>query len=439
MLIQGLPDILKPPPTALLNGLDVTQTLSEDETLANYAWLASVIPLSVVDKIEVELTGSPDWLVGLRIFKLYAVPYELEMPMIMSAFGMDPAESVAFLDEIMDRSGVMYELLKKPNIESRDIIQAYADKHGWTDDFIASVGRISLDDYQAWVSESQASPSEPPFAGGITVPSDLGQRSIGGKVEWYRRQRESFTDLQVRMAVERFVGPQTDEDWNGLKYLSNIPPYIITSSPTKKAAIYRSLLQRFDDVEIRRMVSLVIGPQSESDWDALVALASRTPALPQRVVEVVAAPAPAPAVSITSSSAVTSVVVSPSKPDAVPSAVTSMVTSPVTVVTPTVVDTTARNDGVSVPLRLDESSMAAKVDWYKAQRAAGFSDVEIRAAVERVFGAQLQSDWTVLVNAAMNVTGSVQTGTQTDTQSGTAGPGAGALLAIAAAALAYLS
>ena len=432
MLIQGTPDILKPPRTALLSGLDITNDLPDDESLVNYAWLASIIPLSVVDKIEIELTGSPDWLVGLRIFKLYAVPYELEMPMIMTAFGMDPAESVTFLDEIMDRGGVMYELLKKPNIESRNMIQTYADKHGWTDEFIASVGRISVENYRAWVSESQASPSEPPFAGGITVPSDLGQRSIGGKVEWYRKQRESFTDLQVKMAVERFVGPQTDEDWYALKYLSNIPPYIITSSPGKKAAIYRSLLQRFTDDEIRRMVSLVIGPQSNSDWGALIALASRTPVLPHRVVNVVAAPVASPAPPTAAPAPPVIWVASPAPPTAAPVPPVIVVnlddfeaTLPSEVKTetravPVVVDDSQSGAPamIQLPANLGTMTEAQKIAWYRATLAAGNTDAAIRSAVEATYGRQSDSSWTYLRAKAA----------QTD---GAAG-GAGLLLAAAA-------
>jgi hypothetical protein len=77
---------------------------------------------------------------------------------------------------------------------------------------------------------------------------------------------------------------------------------------------------------------------------------------------------------------------------------------------------------LNVPNDLTQRTEAQKIAWYRAALAAGFSNEEIRAAVEAKFGRVSDTDWTYLRAKAAQTA-----------QAATAGGGAGLLIAAAAA------
>ena len=99
-------------------------------------------------------------------------------------------------------------------------------------------------------------------------------------------------------------------------------------------------------------------------------------------------------------------------------------TMPIT--TPTKDTTTGAPTMPQLPANLGTMTEAQKIAWYRATRAAGFTNEAIRAAVEARYGRQSDSDWTYLRAKA------AQPATQT------AAPAGGAGLLIAAAAAYFL-
>lgn len=79
---------------------------------------------------------------------------------------------------------------------------------------------------------------------------------------------------------------------------------------------------------------------------------------------------------------------------------------------------------VIVPANITTWTANAKAAWYRAQRGAGFTDADIRAAAEAAVGDIPDADWAYLVNLALP-----ELTATTPAQQG----GAGLLIAAAAA------
>ncbi|NBO57203.1 MAG: hypothetical protein EBU84_21985, partial [Actinobacteria bacterium] len=125
-----------------------------------------------------------------------------------------------------------------------------------------------------------------------TVPTLSAEQTA----QWYANQvAQGLNDAQIRLNVEAVIGAQTDSDWQALQALAVDLGYVralpvstfaseseiaaqvravLTMSATDKAEFYNRLLaQGYTDAGIRLEVEVALGEQSDSDWQALQALA----------------------------------------------------------------------------------------------------------------------------------------------------------------------
>ena len=254
------------------------------------------------------------------------------------------------------------------------------------------------------------------------------------KINEYNRLRQSgLTNTQVRYAVNKAYGNQTDADWAYLVSKSRFPKYSTGGAVTPNLVTEQQKIDEYNrmresgisDTRIREMYSSspLYGAQTDADWNYLVSksrFASPT--------STAATPTSTATTTQTRTTTTPTSVTSGTQPSTTPTSTATQ--APTTMTTSTQPTTSGASTGAKqFNLNIDIKTATAqqKTAEYNRLRSEGFTDAEIRAGVDTATGTkQTDADWSALQGLASTAGTTYPTATPATAYGPTGVPIAGA-------------